>query len=403
MCILLVSRCISESDNAAKRAVKDDFKKFAGSQSCANCHKDIYEKNLLTEHHHTSTLPSENSITGSFEEGKNVFVFDGLNMIKMEKRDSGFYQVHYSNGNEIRKAKFDIVIGSGRKGQSYLNWLNERLVQLPITYFSPVGQWSNSPGYPPDKIVFNRPITSRCLECHSTYFEKVSDTSMMLEEFDHNRIILGVECEKCHGPGAMHVEFQSKNPGVREAKFIINPGKLPRERILDLCALCHGGKLTKTKPSFSFQPGDTLSNYFSPQSPLVNANNIDVHGNQLGLLSFSKCFKLSNLTCMNCHNIHENENGQIKVFSQRCMNCHSEGHGKICKMTASIGPAITQNCIDCHMPKQPSHAVTVFLQGEQFPTPVMMRTHYVKVYPEEVNKVLESLKQQKTSVKHQLN
>jgi hypothetical protein len=226
---------------------------------------------------------------------------------------------------------------------------------------------------------------------------------MMLEEFDHNRIILGVECEKCHGPGAMHVEFQSKNPGVREAKFIINPGKLPRERILDLCALCHGGKLTKTKPSFSFQPGDTLSNYFSPQSPLVNANNIDVHGNQLGLLSFSKCFKLSNLTCMNCHNIHENENGQIKVFSQRCMNCHSEGHGKICKMTASIGPAITQNCIDCHMPKQPSHAVTVFLQGEQFPTPVMMRTHYVKVYPEEVNKVLESLKQQKTSVKHQLN
>jgi hypothetical protein len=212
-----------------------------------------------------------------------------------------------------------------------------------------------------------------------------------------------VECEKCHGPGAMHVEFQSKNPGVREAKFIINPGKLPRERILDLCALCHGGKLTKTKPSFSFQPGDTLSNYFSPQSPLVSANNIDVHGNQLGLLSFSKCFKLSNLTCMNCHNIHENENGQIKVFSQRCMNCHSEGHGKICKMTASIGPAITQNCIDCHMPKQPSHAVTVFLQGEQFPTPVMMRTHYVKVYPEEVNKVLESLKQQKTSVKHQLN
>jgi hypothetical protein len=403
LCILSLSRCISESNNTAKRTNEDDFKKFAGSQSCANCHKDIYEKHLHTEHHLTSTLPTDKSILGSFEEGKNAFAFDGLNLIKMEKRDSGFYQVHYSNGNEIRKARFDIVVGSGRKGQSYLNWLDERLVQLPITYFSPVGQWSNSPGYPPDKIVFNRPITSRCLECHSTYFEKLSDTSVMLEEFDHNRLILGVECEKCHGPGAMHVEFQSKNPGVREAKYIINPRELPRERILDLCALCHGGKLTKTKPSFSFQAGDTLSNYFSPQSPFVNANNIDVHGNQLGLLSFSKCFKLSNLTCMNCHNIHENENGQIKVFSQRCMNCHSEGHGKICKMTASIGPAITQNCIDCHMPKQPSHAVTVFLQGEMVPTPVMMRTHYVKVYPEEVKKVLEKLKQQKPPLKQQLN
>jgi hypothetical protein len=37
------------------------------------------------------------------------------------------------------------------------------------------------------------------------------------------------------------------------------------------------------------------------------------------------------------------------------------------------------------------------------PTPVMMRTHYVKVYPEEVNKVLEKLKQQKPLLKQQLN
>jgi hypothetical protein len=299
--------------------------------------------------------------------------------------------VEYSNDLEIRNGRFDIVIGSGRKGQSYLNWIGNRLVQLPITYFTPAGQWSNSPGYSPKAPRFYRPITSRCLECHNTYFEKISDTLKEPEEFDHNKIIYGVDCEKCHGSGAAHVEFQTKNPATKQAKFIINPGKLSRDRLMDLCTLCHGGPLLKTKPSFQFKAGDSLSNYFSKLTD-PNVGNIDVHGNQAGLLSLSKCFTLSNLTCISCHNVHENENGKIALFSQRCMNCHNNGHEKSCKMTAAIGPAIKQDCIDCHMPKQPSHAVAVYLQGESAPTPALMRTHYITIYPGETDKVFKYLK-----------
>jgi hypothetical protein len=214
-----------------------------------------------------------------------------------------FTKVEYSNGTEVKKERFDIVFGSGRKGQSYLSWINNKLAQLPITYFSPARQWSNSPGYPPHKVVFNRAITSRCLECHSTYFEKTSGVTKQLEDFDHDKIIYAVDCERCHGPAAMHVEFQSKNPGVKEAKFIVNPGKLSRERLLDLCALCHGGPMAKTKPSFSFQAGDTLSNYFSRSTAVTDPGDIDVHGNQLGLLSLSKCYTIGKITCINCHNI----------------------------------------------------------------------------------------------------
>lgn len=393
--IFLVTRCINDSGNKREASNNNGFKKFAGSASCAGCHKDIYDKNIHTEHYLTSAPATEKNILGSFERGKNVFAFDLLSIVTMEKRDSGLYQVGYKNGNEIKKGRFDIVIGSGRKGQSYLSWLNNRLVQMPITYFSPAGQWSNSPGYPPDKISFNRPITSRCLECHSTYFKKTSDAAAKLEEFDHNKIIFGVDCEKCHGPAALHVEFHSGNPGIKEAKFIVNPGKLPRERLLDLCALCHGGPLSKTKPSFSFQAGDTLTSYFTRNNAPPDVANIDVHGNQLGLLSMSKCFTMSNLTCTNCHNTHENENGKIELFSQRCMKCHSEGHEKVCKMTATIGPAITQNCIDCHMPKQPSHAVSVYLEGSFTPTPALLRTHYIKTYPEETTKNISFIKKSK--------
>ncbi len=391
-----MSKCVDNSDKK-EEAKNDAFKKFAGSQSCANCHRDIYNKHLLTEHHLTSALSTEKNILGSFEAGKNVFEFDPFINVTMEKRDSDFFQVEYNNGNKIREGRFDIVIGSGRKGQSYLSWMNNKLVQLPITYFSSEKQWSNSPGYPPHTVAFNRPITSRCLECHSTYFEKTSNTSKKLEEFDQNKIIYAVDCEKCHGPAAEHVIFHTQNPSAREAKFVVNPGKLSRDRLLDICALCHGGALTKTKPSFQFKAGDTLSNYFSLQAAIQNADNIDVHGNQLGLLSLSKCFTIGKVTCISCHNVHENENGQTEIFSQRCINCHSEGHGKLCKMTNEIGPSITQNCIDCHMPKQLSHAVAVYLQGADAPTPALMRTHYIKIYQNETEKILTLLKNKNSS------
>ena len=405
LCVSFVT-CIDNNKNKEEAVAKEEtYKQFAGSQACASCHKDIFEKHLLTEHHLTSAAVSPKNILGSFDTGSNVFAFDPFVNITMRKTDTGFYQVAYKNGVEVKKQKFDMVVGSGRKGQSYLSWNGNHLVQMPITYFTAAHQWSNSPGYNPHVPMFNRPITSRCLECHGTYFQTISharlnvvragDTSKKLEEFDHNRIVYGIDCEKCHGPAAAHVQFQSRNPTVTTAKYIVNPGKLPRERLLDLCTLCHGGALTKTKPSFSFQAGDTLANYFSLQAAMMNADNIDVHGNQFGLMALSKCFTMSKLTCISCHNVHENEDDKIEVFSQRCVNCHSSAHGKVCKMTTTIGSSITQNCIDCHMPKQMSHAVAVYLQGNDIPTSALMRTHYVKIYPDETKKFLDQLKHEK--------
>jgi len=391
--------CVNNTNNKEAVQKQISYSQFAGSQVCAGCHKDVYEKHLHTEHHLTSAPVTSSNILGSFDSGKNVFQFNPAVNVTMEKTDGGFYQVEYNNGIEIKKEKFDIVIGSGRKGQSYLSWTADRLVQLPITYFTPASQWSNSPGYLPHQPMFNRPITSRCLECHSTYFEKISDTTQRLEQFDHNKIIYAVDCERCHGPAAEHVKFQSQNPAVKTAKYIVNPGKLSRERLLDLCTLCHGGALTKTKPSFSFQAGDTLSNYFSLQAAMLSADNIDVHGNQFGLMALSKCFQMSNLTCINCHNVHEKEDGKIETFSQRCISCHNEAHGKICKLTNTLGPSISQNCIDCHMPKQVSHAVAVYLQGSETPTSALMRTHYIKIYPDETKKFLEHLKKLSSKTK----
>src|SRR5260221_13789019 len=91
------------------------------------------------------------------------------------------------------------------------------------------------------------------------------------------------------------------------------------------------------------------------------------------------------MNCKTCHNTHENERGKIALFSQRCQTCHSEGHNPICKMTASIGPSIKLNCIDCHMPLKPSKLITELLPGDTKPTPALIRSHLIAVYHDETN------------------
>lgn len=396
--VFLLTLLINQQKRKAAAGKTATGEQYAGGAVCANCHRSIYESHTNTAHYLTSQPAWEKHIKGSFETGKNIFAFnDSINVV-MEKRDTGFYQVQYVNGAERRRRHFDIVVGSGTKGQTYLNWINNRLFQLPITYFTAAQQWSNSPGYP-GKAVFNRPITSRCLECHSTYVQKISDPAIEAEEFSKNRILYGVDCEKCHGAAAKHVKFQSENPKETKARYIVNPATLSRQQNLDLCALCHGGRLSKIKPSFDFKAGDKLSDYFLIDTTSKDANNIDVHGNQYGLLAASECFRKSDMTCSSCHNSHENESRKIELFSSRCMTCHNNEHNNFCKMSSSIGSAINKNCIDCHMPEQPSKAIAVFLQGATTPTSAVMRSHFIKIYPEETRKVLAIINKTKNANK----
>lgn len=305
----------------------------------------------------------------------------------MEKRDGGFFQVEYVNGVEKRLARFDITVGSGAMGQSFLRWHNGQLFQLPITFFSAADKWSNSPGFA-NKPTFNRVITSRCLECHTTYAQTISPPNKEPEQFSTDKMIYGVDCEKCHGPAAQHVSFQTANPGDTVGRHIVNPATLARQQKLDLCALCHGGRLQKTKPSFEFTAGENLADYFKLDTSTPDPKNIDVHGNQYGLLRSSKCFKMSDLTCNSCHNTHENERNKAALFSQRCMNCHSQEHNNFCSLKQLPASTLIKNCIDCHMPQKPSRAISVFVSGQQVPISALIRSHYISIYPDETDKVI---------------
>src|SRR4029078_6134244 len=121
--------------------------------------------------------------------------------------------------------------------------------------------------------------------------------------FPKDKMILTVGCEKCHGPAAEHVRYQTAHPDDKTAKYIINPASLSRQQQLDACAVCHGGKIQKTKASFSFTAGKNLEDYFTTNTIneiAMSSGEAEVHGNQYGLLQASRCFKERRVACNTC-------------------------------------------------------------------------------------------------------
>ncbi|HEX5150524.1 MAG TPA: multiheme c-type cytochrome [Parafilimonas sp.] len=364
-----------------------EFSQFAGAAVCAKCHASIVNDYAHTAHFLSSQPASDSSIKGSFKKGQNSFKYDFDKIVSLEKQNNSFYQTYYYHGKKVVKRRFDIVIGSGTKGQTYLSWLDAHLIELPVSYFTQVHQWANSPGYPLSPIIFNRPVTTRCLECHSTYAGTINYHPDIPPVFDSTKMLLTIGCEKCHGPAAKHVAYQLQNPGGTTAKLIINPTKLSRQLALDVCGLCHSGRLEEKSAPFQFTPGKSLSNYFQISDAAKRTGVMDVHGNQLGILSLSKCFRISKtMTCLTCHAPHKNERNNTATFSQRCISCHSDQHKTIEGVSNDM---LINNCIDCHMPLQESTSISFLLQGKEQPVNATMRTHFIKVYNDETKKFIE--------------
>ena len=366
---------------------------YVGSKACAKCHSNLYNSYLHTAHFVASVPAAENVIHGSFAKGANVFNLSPSEKLVMEKRDSGLFQTYYVNGKVVESKRFDIVLG-GIKGESYLYWQGNGLAQLPISYYSSQNQWLLSPGYAPGHINYNRTITRRCLECHASYIGDQSGATGQLtqsEQFDKKSLVYSVDCERCHGPGAQHVDFQTANPQVKTAKFMVSYGSLPRARRLDMCGVCHSGnKSPMLTSTFGFRPGDTLAKFklqeFTNQADTAH---LDVHGNQAQLLSGSKCFINSNMDCATCHNTHQNQRGNTALYTQKCLGCHSAVNHNYCKMATPLNAQlIRSNCVQCHMPALASRVIIAPTVDKASSGDILVHTHRIAIYPQEAKKIL---------------
>jgi hypothetical protein len=270
-----------------------------GAASCGPCHQAVSQSYEQTAHFRTSARANSTTILGRFVEGHNVLrTVDPEVSFRMERKGDAFYQTAIDHGR-THSERFDLVLGSGHRGQSYLYWKSGLLYQLPVSFLAITGGWINSPGYRDGEVHFDRVIPLRCLECHATEGARAGQFNA------------GITCDKCHGSAERH-------------SAVRNPARLDRDANVALCAACHSG--------------------------LGNNAAADVHGNQVGLLRESKCFRASpGMSCSTCHNIHRVERDSA-AMTARCTACHG---------TAPHRQSVAaDNCIDCHMPKQDSQVIT---------------------------------------------
>jgi hypothetical protein len=173
-----------------------------------------------------------------------------------------------------------------------------------------------------------------------------------------------------------HVQNHSANS---IGKKPMPPLGLSRDRQIDVCAQCHGGAGEPISSAFSFRPGEALSEYVRLQQPNAT-DRLDVHGNQVILLERSRCFQSSpEMSCSTCHDVHTPERPATE-YSARCLECHSANQ---CGMVRKLGKHIASNCIDCHMPVQPSNLLV--LDADDTRLKAKVRNHWIRVYQKTSN------------------
>jgi hypothetical protein len=380
--IIFLSQCINSG-------IKSDDPRgnvYAGSQSCRQCHQAIYDSFITSSHYHTTRPSLPENVLGSFDEGRNTFVYNTSTKIVMEHRDSGLFQVLYVDGKEKEIHRFDITFGL-KHAQTFLTWEGSQSFELPVSYYASVNAWGSSPGegYTSNEAYFKRAIGINCYECHSSFIDQeiTMTPSGIQKTLNRSTLVMGIDCERCHGPAINHVNYHLTYPDEKEAKYLAASPSLSRQQKLDACAVCHAGNdRQKDISPFRFKMGDTLANYFAPFSRAIKPDaGYDVHGNQYGLLSESKCFlKSQTLTCVTCHDPHLDAGNNLSVYSKKCQSCHASPDHSSLNMDAAVANSIKSNCIDCHMPEQPSRAISFQLAGSTETSSYLLRTHRIAIY-----------------------
>jgi hypothetical protein len=365
---------------SSPKGKKPEAGAFVGDGECSKCHRDKVTSYHRTAHFMTSSLPSEDTIHGSFKPGSDTLVTVNPNLyFLMEVNAKGYFQTANMRTSPTvvmtRSERIDVVVGSGRKGQSYLFWDGDLLFQLPVSYWTELDGWVNSPGYVDGNADFERPIGPRCLECHAGRFENQPPP---INRYATSGMVLGITCERCHGPGGRHVALFGANATrqTQAESAIVNPATLSRARQLDICGQCHEGPGTSVTPPLSFAPGESLDQYlvFAKLDPGAR---VDVHASQVQLLKRSRCFRSSStMTCATCHDVHTPQR-DLAAFSSLCLKCHKV---ESCRALPRLGHAIDGRCVECHMPLQQTVQIISRVNGASVRPKV--RNHQIAIYSE---------------------
>lgn len=266
----------------------------------------------------------------------------------------------------------DWVLGSGHSSRVYLYGTpSGELYQLPLAWYSQEQAWAMAPGYDrADHEEVSRRIRRECLFCHNAYPAGEPEDSRWnaLPTFPA-QLPEGIGCQRCHGPGARHVDLVTGGEARREeiAKSIVNPARLPRERRREVCYQCHLqpsvsliGLRRFGRDDYSFRPGERLADYLVAVDPLEagqeRSERFEINHHPYRLEQ-SACFQKSagELSCLSCHDPHRKvaPARRAEHYRRACLSCHGEPAS--CRRGpgwAADARAAVEDCAGCHMARR---------------------------------------------------
>jgi len=309
--------------------------KFVGDQACAECHKSLVTlqsqsaMGMAMEPVASSKVLTENPVM-TFRSGPYAYE------IKRKDKES-LYTV--TDGKETITLPIRYAFGQGKAGQTYLLQYEGGHYESLVSFYDEVKGLDFTIGAPrtvPESLkkALGRRLSENevgsCFSCHST-------GGFMGGRLNLEKMVPGIRCEGCHGPGGPHIA--AIEAGESGANLIYNPKRLSGDELTqDFCASCHRGN-----EEFGLLKSMEINNVrFQPYR-----------------LFHSKCYSDDRrISCTGCHNPHQPLKRDDAHYDAKCMTCHlpkgklAESKTKAPAQSMSVGCKVgTKDCASCHMPK----------------------------------------------------
>ena len=279
----------------------------------------------------------------------------------MTIRNGAYFQRRWQVGPggkpiNVEELRIDYVMGSGNHARSYLHRTEQgMLIELPLGWYPDRGgEWAMVPGSDTEHPQTRRFVSYKCMFCHNGYPDiPAANRAPGGDPVFLGELAMGIDCQRCHGPGAEHVRTSGR-------AAIVNPAKLAPERRMEVCMQCHlettSGRIPAVlqrfeRPAFSYIPGQSLADFalHFDHAPGTGHEEKFEAVSSVYRLRQSRCFLESGgkLECATCHDPHRVPRGAeaLREYSAACLKCHSGPHPAGVTATAA-------DCIGCHMPKR---------------------------------------------------
>jgi tetratricopeptide (TPR) repeat protein len=328
------------ANQSPRVTTKADASGYVGNEACAKCHASIFESYEHSAMAHASGPATETPMAGDFLHKRSgvhyrIYSEDGKLWLSFERP-----------GDPSLRGKRELLyyIGQGRRGRTYLFSTDGFLFESPVNWYADKHMWDMAPAYGNVREApLNLPALTSCLDCHVSGIQppiQGTENRYTMPVFAYS----GVACERCHGPGAAHV-----NGGA-----IVNPLKLAPERRDAICMQCHlEGNAAIERPGkhlYQFRPGDDLSDYIRYYVRVEEPGSGLRAASQFEALAQSTCKKKSGagMSCISCHDPHRSVTPEERVsfYRGKCLECHA---GLSTKHHAN-----QPDCTSCHMPANAS-------------------------------------------------